>query len=136
MSESDDRYHPATLAIRAGQLRSNHGEHSEPIFTTSSYVFRSAAEAAARFADTEPGNIYSRFTNPTVQCFEARLAALEGGAACVGTASGMAAILATCMALLKAGDHVICSDSVFGSTIALFNRYLVKFGIEVTYVRP
>jgi O-succinylhomoserine sulfhydrylase len=136
MSESDDRYHPATLAIRAGQVRSPEGEHAEPIFTTSSYVFRSAAEAAARFAETERGNIYSRFTNPTVQCFEARLAALEGGAACVGTASGMAAILATCMALLKAGDHVICSDSVFGSTIALFNRYLVKFGVAVTYVRP
>jgi O-succinylhomoserine sulfhydrylase len=136
MPESDDRYHPATLAIRAGQVRSAAGEHAEPIFTTSSYVFRNAAEAAARFAETEPGNIYSRFTNPTVQCFEARLAALEGGAACVGTASGMAAILATCMALLKSGDHVICSDSVFGSTIALFNRYLVKFGIAVSYVRP
>jgi O-succinylhomoserine sulfhydrylase len=136
MSESDDRYHPATLAIRAGQVRSHEGEHAEPIFTTSSYVFRNAAEAAARFAETEPGNIYSRFTNPTVQCFEVRLAALEGGAACVGTASGMAAILATCMALLQSGDHVICSDSVFGSTIALFNRYLVKFGVAVSYVRP
>jgi O-succinylhomoserine sulfhydrylase len=136
MSESDDQYHPATLAIRAGQVRSLEGEHAEPIFTTSSYVFRSAAEAAARFAETDRGNIYSRFTNPTVRCFETRLAALEGGAACVGTASGMAAILATCMALLKAGDHLICSDSVFGSTIALFNRYLVKFGVAVSYVRP
>jgi len=136
MSDSDDRYHPATLAIRAGQIRSHQAEHAEPIFTTSSYVFRSAAEAAARFAETDKGNIYSRFTNPTVQCFEARLAALEGGAACVGTASGMAAILTTCMALLKGGDHVICSDSVFGSTIALFNRYLTKFGVDVSYVRP
>ena len=129
-------YQLSTLAIRAGQIRTHEGEHSEPIFTTSSYVFRNAAEAAARFAETEKGNIYSRFTNPTVRCFEERLAAMEGGAACVGTASGMAAILATCMALLKAGDHIVCSDSVFGSTIALINRYLVKFGVEVTYVRP
>jgi O-succinylhomoserine sulfhydrylase len=126
----------ATLAVRAGQVRSAEGEHSEPIFTTSSYVFRNAAEAAARFNETEKGNIYSRFTNPTVRCFEERLAALEGGASCVGTGSGMAAILATCMALMKAGDHIVCSDSVFGSTIALINRYLVKFGVDVTYVRP
>lgn len=128
--------HLSTLAIRAGQVRTHEGEHAEPIFATSSYVFKSAAEAAARFAETEKGNIYSRFTNPTVRCFEERLAALEGGAACVATASGMAAILATCMALLKAGDHIVCSDSVFGSTIALINRYLVKFGVEVAYVRP
>jgi O-succinylhomoserine sulfhydrylase len=129
-------YHLATLAVRAGQVRTHEGEHSEPIFTTSSYVFGSAAEAAARFAETAKGNIYSRFTNPTVRCFEERLAAMEGGASCVATASGMAAILATCMAVLKAGDHIVCSDSVFGSTIALINRYLVKFGVEVTYVRP
>jgi len=129
-------YHLSTLAVRAGQVRTHEGEHSEPIFTTSSYVFRNAAEAAARFNETEKGNIYSRFTNPTVRCFEERLAAMEGGAACVGTGSGMAAILATCMALMKAGDHIVCSDSVFGSTIALINRYLVKFGVEVTYVRP
>lgn len=129
-------YQLATLAVRAGQVRSPEGEHSEPIFTTSSYVFSSAAEAAARFAETSKGNIYSRFTNPTVRCFEERLAAMEGGAACVATGSGMAAILATCMALMKAGDHIVCSDSVFGSTIALLNRYLVKFGVEVTYVRP
>src|SRR5918996_621269 len=131
-----DTHHLSTLAIRAGQLRTHEGEHAEPIFTTSSYVFRNAAEAAARFAETEKGNIYSRFTNPTVRCFEERLAAMEGGAACVGTGSGMAAILAMCMALLKAGDHIVCSDSVFGSTIALLNRYLAKFGVEVTYVRP
>jgi len=129
-------YRLPTLAVRAGQIRTHEGEHSEPIFTTSSYVFRNAAEAAARFAETEKGNIYSRFTNPTVRCFEERLAALEGGAACVATGSGMAAILATCMALMKSGDHIVCSDSVFGSTIALINRYLVKFGVEVTYVRP
>jgi O-succinylhomoserine sulfhydrylase len=128
--------HLATLAVRAGQSRTHEGEHAEPIFTTSSYVFGSAAEAAARFDESVKGNIYSRFTNPTVRCFEERLAALEGAASCVATASGMAAILATCMALLKAGDHVVCSDSVFGSTIALFNRYLAKFGVEVTYVRP
>jgi O-succinylhomoserine sulfhydrylase len=131
----NDDYHLSTLAIRAGQVRTHEGEHCEPIFTTSSYVFASAAEAATRFAENQ-GNIYSRFTNPTVRCFEERLAALEGGAACVATGSGMAAILATCMALLKAGDHLVCSDSVFGSTIALINRYLVKFGVEVSYVRP
>lgn len=129
-------YQLATLAVRAGQVRSPEGEHAEPIFTTSSYVFASAADAAARFAENGTGNIYSRFTNPTVRCFEERLAAMEGGAACVATSSGMAAILATCMTLLKAGDHVVCSDSVFGSTITLINRYLVKFGVEVTYVRP
>lgn len=129
-------HHLSTLAIRAGQVRTAEGEHSEPIFTTSSYVFRNAADAAAKFAETEKGNIYSRFTNPTVRCFEERLAAMEGGAACVGTSSGMAAILATCLALLKSGDHIVCSDSVFGSTIALINRYLLKFGVEVTYVRP
>lgn len=128
-------YRLATLAIRAGQVRTAEGEHSEPIFTTSSYVFGSAAEAAARFADSQKGNIYSRFTNPTVRCFEERLAAMEGAASCVATGSGMAAILATCMALLKAGDHLVCSESVFGSTIALLNRYLVKFGVDVTYVR-
>lgn len=126
--------HLSTLAVRAGQVRTEEGEHAEPIFTTSSYVFRNAAEAAARFAETERGNIYSRFTNPTVRCFQERLAAMEGAACCVATSSGMAAILATCMALLKAGDHLVCSESVFGSTIALINRYLVKFGIEVTYV--
>lgn len=127
--------HLSTLAVRAGQVRTHEGEHSEPIFTTSSYVFRNAAEAAARFAETEKGNIYSRFTNPTVHCFEERLAAMEGGAACVATSSGMAAILATFMSVLKAGDHLVCSESVFGSTIALINRYLLKFGVEVTYVR-
>ena len=129
-------YHLSTLAIRAGQSRTHEGEHAEAIFPTSSFVFGSAAEAAARFAETEKGNIYSRFTNPTVRCFEERLAAMEGASACVATSSGMAAILATCMAVLKAGDHVVCSDSVFGSTIALLNRYMLKFGVEVSYVRP
>jgi O-succinylhomoserine sulfhydrylase len=128
--------HLATLAVRAGQVRTAESEHAEPIFTTSSYVFANAAEAAARFDESVQGNIYSRFTNPTVRCFEERLAALEGATSCVATASGMAAILATCMALMKAGDHIVCSDSVFGSTIALLNRYFVKFGVEVSYARP
>jgi len=127
-------WHPATLAIRAGQVRSQEGEHSEAIFTTSSFVFRDAAQAAARFSETEPGNIYSRFTNPTVRCFEERLAALEGAESCVATSSGMAAILSLGMTVLKSGDHLICSDAVFGSTINLINRYFVKFGIAVSYV--
>jgi O-succinylhomoserine sulfhydrylase len=129
-------YQLATLAIRTGHARTHEGEHAEPIFPTSSFVFKNAAEAAARFTEGATGNIYSRFTNPTVRCFEERLAAMEGGAACVATASGMGAILSLCMSLLKAGDHVVCSDSVFGSIITLFNRYMVKFGVEVTYVSP
>lgn len=123
-----------TLAVRAGQVRTNEGEQSEPIFTTSSYTFESAAQAAARFKGDEPGNIYSRFTNPTVRTFEQRLAALEGGESCVATASGMAAILSTCLALLQAGDHVLCSRAVFGPTIILFSNYLMKFGVEVDFV--
>jgi O-succinylhomoserine sulfhydrylase len=123
-----------TLAVRAGQQRTGEGEQSEPIFPTSSYVFASAAEAAARFAGEQTGNIYSRFTNPTVRTFEQRLAALEGGESCVATASGMAAILSTCAALLKAGDHVVCSRSVFGTTTVLFSTYLAKFGIETDFV--
>jgi len=124
----------ATLAIRAGYQRTNEGEHSEAIFATSSYVFKSAADAAAVFAGDKPGNIYSRFTNPTVRTFEERLAALEGGECCVATASGMAAILATCMGLLQSGDHILASQSLFGSTTVLFNKYLAKFGIEISYV--
>jgi len=123
-----------THGVRTGQHRTHEGEHSEPIFTTSSYVFDSAAHAAARFSGEEPGNIYSRFTNPTVQTFEERLAAIEGGERCVGTASGMVAILTACLALLKAGDHVICSQSVFGSTILLLKNYLGRFGVETTFV--
>jgi O-succinylhomoserine sulfhydrylase len=123
-----------SLAVRSGISRSPEGEHSEPIFTTSSYVFDSAAHAAARFAGDEPGNVYSRYTNPTVRGFEERLAALEGAEACVATASGMSAILSTCMALLKAGDHVICSRDVFGTTRALFAKYLARFGVEVSFV--
>lgn len=123
-----------TLAIRAGIHRSAEGEHAEPIYTTSSYVFGSAAEAAARFSGDSPGNVYSRYTNPTVRTFEERIAALEGGEAAVATASGMAAILSTCMALLKAGDHVVCSRDVFGTTSNLFGRYLARFGVAVDFV--
>ena len=123
-----------SLAVRAGIHRGPEGEHSEPIFTTSSYVFASAQQAADRFSGDLPGNVYSRYSNPTVRAFEERLAALEGAEQCVGTASGMAAILATCMALLKSGDHVICSRDVFGTTRALFSRFLEKFGVEVSFV--
>ncbi|MCU7795713.1 MAG: O-succinylhomoserine sulfhydrylase [Candidatus Thiodiazotropha sp. (ex Myrtea spinifera)] len=124
----------STQAIRTGHHRTPEGEHGEPIFPTSSFVFSSAAEAAARFSGDEPGNIYSRFTNPTVRNFEQRLAALEGGESCVATASGMAAILATCMGLLQTGDHIVSSRSVFGSTTLLFNKYLTRFGIETSFV--
>ena len=124
----------ATLGIRTGHDRTPEGEHCEPIFVTSSYVFANAAEAAARFAGDAPGNIYSRFTNPTVKVFESRLAALEGGDCCVATASGMSAILSMCLGLLKSGDHILSSRSIFGSTTMLFNRYLSRFGIETSYV--
>jgi len=123
-----------TLAVRAGQKRTNEGEHGEPIFTTSSYVFDSAAHAAARFSGEEPGNIYSRFTNPTVRTFEQRLAALEGGERCVATSSGMGAILATCLGLLKAGDHIVSSRAIFGTTVVLFNNTLARFGVDTTFV--
>lgn len=123
-----------TLAIRAGIQRTNEGEHGEPIFTTSSYVFASAAEAAARFSGNSPGNVYSRYTNPSVRLFQDRIAALEGAEAAVGTASGMAAILSTCMAHLQAGDHIVSSRSVFGTTNVLFARYLQKFGVQVDMV--
>jgi len=132
----DDQEHWGfdTRAVRAGQHRTAEGEHSEPIFPTSSYVFASAAAAAARFSGETPGNIYSRFTNPTVRTFEERLATLEGGEKCVATASGMAAILSTCMALLKGGDHIVASRNIFGPTVLLFNNYLGRFGVETTYV--
>ncbi|VXB98836.1 O-succinylhomoserine sulfhydrylase [Pseudomonas sp. 8AS] len=122
-----------TLAVRAGQHRGPEGEHGEAMFLTSSYVFRSAADAAARFAGEVPGNVYSRYTNPTVRAFEERIAALEGAEQAVATASGMAAILAIVMSLCSAGDHVLVSRSVFGSTISLFERYLKRFGVQVDY---
>jgi O-succinylhomoserine sulfhydrylase len=124
----------ATLAIRTGHRRTAEGEHSEPIFPTSSFVFASAEEAAARFSGEAHGNIYSRFTNPTVAVFEERLAALEGGESCVATASGMAAILAVCMGLLQHGDHIVSSRSIFGTTKILFSKYLERFGIATTFV--
>lgn len=123
-----------TLAVRAGQIRTGQLEHSDPIFPTSSFVYGSAAQAAARFGGEEPGNIYSRFTNPTVQAFEGRIAAMEGAERAVATASGMAAILSTCMAFLKAGDHVVCSRGVFGTTNVLFQKYMAKFCVETTFV--
>jgi len=123
-----------TLAIRSGHQRSNEMEHSEAIFPTSSFVFNSAADAAAKFAGDEPGNIYARMTNPTVSYFQDRLAALEGGEACVATSSGMSAILAIVLALLKSGDHIVCSHSVFGTTTVLFTNYIQKFGIEFDFV--
>tara|TARA_Y100000782_G_scaffold114485_1_gene150815 strand:+ start:6147 stop:7370 length:1224 start_codon:yes stop_codon:yes gene_type:complete len=125
-----------TLAVRGGQQRTAEGEHSEPIFTTSSYVFASAEEAAARFSGEQPGNVYSRYTNPTVRTFEERIAAMEGGEAAVATSSGMAAILSTCMALLKSGDHVVCSHSVFGTTTVLLNKYMGKMGVSCSFVSP
>ena len=123
-----------TLAVRAGQIRTAQLEHSDAIFPTSSFVYGSAAQAAARFGGEEPGNIYSRFTNPTVQAFEGRIAAMEGGEKAVATASGMSAILSTCMALLQAGDHVVCSRGVFGTTNVLFQKYMARFGVETTFV--
>jgi O-succinylhomoserine sulfhydrylase len=125
-----------TLAVRAGQVRSQEGEHSEALFLTSSYVFANAQEAADRFSGAVPGNVYSRYTNPTVRNFEIRMAALEGAEAAVATSSGMAAILATCVALLQSGDHILCSRSVFGTTTVLFTKYLQKFGITSSFVNP
>jgi O-succinylhomoserine sulfhydrylase len=123
-----------TLAVRAGQHRTPEGEHSDALFFTSSYVFRTAADAAATFAGDKPGNVYSRYTNPTVHSFEERIAALEGGEQAVGTSTGMSAILATVMSLCSAGDHVLVSKSVFGSTISLFEKYFKRFGVQVDYV--
>ena len=125
-----------TLAVRAGQVRTQEGEHSEALFLTSSYVFGSAREAAERFSGEQPGNVYSRYTNPTVRNFEQRIAALEGAEAAVGTSSGMAAILSTCIALLQSGDHIVCSRSVFGTTTVLLSKYLQKFGVSTTFVNP
>ncbi|MCQ9379213.1 O-succinylhomoserine sulfhydrylase [Methyloversatilis sp. XJ19-49] len=129
-----DQYDPETLAIRAGIERSQFGEHSEALYLTSSFVFDNAAEAAARFSGATPGNVYARFTNPTVTMMQDRLAALEGAEACVATSSGMSAILSMVMALLRGGDHIIASRSIFGSTQQLFANYFDKFGISTTLV--
>lgn len=130
----EDDWALETLAIRAGHDRTHEQEHGEPIFPTSSFVYGSAAEAARKFSGEEPGNVYSRFTNPTVRTFEQRLAALEGGERCVATSSGMSAILATALALLSAGDEIVASRSLFGSTVSLFDKYLGKLGITTRYV--
>ena len=136
----DDSYDPLagagldTLAIRTGHVRTAEGEHGEPLFLSSSYVFADEAEAAARFSGEQPGNVYSRYTNPTVRIFEERIAALEGAEQAVATSSGMAAILSTCIALLQAGDHIVCSRSVFGTTTVLLDKYLSRFGIKTTFV--
>jgi O-succinylhomoserine sulfhydrylase len=131
---TDNSFGFDTLAIRSGHRRTAELEHSEAIFATSSFVFENAAQAAARFAGDEPGNIYSRFTNPTTQAFEERLAAMEGGEACIATASGMAAIMSLCVAMLQAGDHIVSSRSVFGTTTTLFSKFLPRFGIETSFV--
>ena len=135
MSQQDEiEYQLDTLAIRTGHNRTFEGEHSEPIFLTSSFVCENAADAAAKFSGEIAGNTYSRYTNPTVQAFEKRLAVLDGAERAVATSSGMAAVHAVCLAYLKAGDHVVCSRAVFGSIISLFEKYVVKFGVDVTFV--
>lgn len=129
-----DHLQPETLALHTGIHRSQFNEHSEAMYLTSSFVFDSAAQAAARFAGNEPGNIYSRFTNPTVTAFEERLAVLENAQTCIATSSGMSAILACVMGLLSAGDHIVASRSLFGATVNLFNNILKKFNIDTTFV--
>ncbi|MDP3036327.1 MAG: aminotransferase class I/II-fold pyridoxal phosphate-dependent enzyme, partial [Rhodocyclaceae bacterium] len=128
------QYQIDTLAVRAGQERSQFGEHSEALYLTSSFVFASAAQAAARFSGEEEGNVYSRFTNPTVTMLQERLAALEGAEACIATASGMAAILATLMALLKAGDHIVAARGIFGASQQMFGNIMPRFGVTTTFV--
>ena len=130
------QFEQSTLGVRAGTARTAFNEHSEALFLTSSFVFDNAQQAAGRFTGGDEGYIYSRFTNPTVTMFQDRLAALEGAEACVATASGMSAILATSMALLKAGDHVVCSNAVFGTTVTLYGSLLAKFGVQTTFVSP
>ena len=130
----DDSLDFDTRAVRSGIHRSQFNEHSEALYLTSSFVFESAAQAAARFANEEPGFVYSRFSNPTVAAFQERLAALEGAEACVATASGMAAILSCVMGLMKGGDHIVSSSSIFGATVQLFGTVLTKFGLETTFV--
>ena len=136
MTDVNDTSGFDTLAVRSGQVRSHEGEHNDPIFMTSSFVFDNAETAAARFSDEQPGNVYSRFTNPTVRAFEERLAALEEARYCTATASGMAAVLTTCLTILQAGDHIVASRSLFGASINLFNKVLGRFGVTTTYVAP
>ena len=124
----------ATNSVRAGSIRSDQGEHSEALYLTSSYVFQNAEQAADRFSNSEEGNVYSRFTNPSVKMFEDRLASLEGSEKCVATSTGMSAILACVMSLCNTGDHIVVSKSVFGTTVKLFDNILIKWGLQVTYV--
>ena len=131
---SKKHYRPDTVAIRTGHERTEFGEHSEAIFATSSFVFDSAEQAKARFSYEEEGNVYSRFTNPSLSVFQNRLAAMEGGESCIGTASGMAAMLAVCMASLKAGDHVVSAFSIFGASRVLLTGLMQKFGVDVSFV--
>jgi len=132
----NDNFHPDTLAVRAGTLRSQFNEHAEAIFLTSSFCFSSAAEMAERFQNAETAYTYARFTNPSVTMFQERLATLEGGEACMATASGMAAILSVVMAALQAGDHIVSSQSLFGSTLGLFGQIFSRFGVATTFVDP
>ncbi len=131
-----EKFKPDTLAVRAGILRSDFDEHSEALSLTSSFVYKSAAQAAARFAGEEGGNIYSRFTNPTVTMFQERLAALEGAEACIATSTGMAAVATLAFGLLKSGDHLISARGVFGTVVPLFDQILRRFGVETTWVDP
>jgi O-succinylhomoserine sulfhydrylase len=131
-----NEYELETLAVRAGIVRSQFNEHSEAMYLTSSFVFDNAAQAAQRFSGEDEGMVYSRYTNPTVRMLETRLAALEGAEYCVSTSSGMSAILTLAMSLLKAGEHVIASRSLFGATVQLFNNVLGRFGVETTFVEP
>ncbi|TSA43041.1 MAG: O-succinylhomoserine sulfhydrylase [Methylotenera sp.] len=128
------KYHPETLSVRAGSEATEFGENSEALFLNSSFRFKNAAQAAARFGGTEPGNIYSRFTNPTVTMFQNKLAALEGAEQCVATSSGMSAILACVMGLCSAGDHIVASRSIFGTSVQLFSNILKRWGLEVSFV--
>ncbi|HEY0562230.1 MAG TPA: PLP-dependent transferase, partial [Methylophilus sp.] len=131
---SNSHYHAETIGVRAGTQTTEFGENSEALFLNSSFRFSSAAQAAARFSGAEPGNIYSRFTNPTVTMFQDKLAALEGAEQCVATSSGMSAILACVMGLCNAGDHIVASRSVFGTTVQLFSNILKRWGLQVTFV--
>jgi O-succinylhomoserine sulfhydrylase len=131
---TDKQYHPETLSVRAGSQMTEFGENSEALFLNSSFRFKNAAQAAARFGGTEPGNIYSRFTNPTVTMFQSKLAALEGAEQCVATSSGMSAILACVMGLCNAGDHIVASRSIFGTSVQLFSNILARWGLQVTFV--
>lgn len=128
------QYHPQTLSVRSGSEMTEFGENSEALFLNSSFRFKSAAQAAARFGGTEPGNIYSRFTNPTVSMFQNKLAALEGAEQCVATSSGMSAILACVMGLCNSGDHIVASRSIFGTSVQLFSNILARWGLQVTFV--